>query len=193
MTEEQQRIRGYLVAQAAKLTPPAIVEKIQAATAELGAAAMSVPAARWGERPEPKEWSGNEVLAHVLAAQAYFGGGVLAVLDDGPVPPRPTDQGVEGAPLRTADAWLGLLTKERSAFYQRVLSADANGRLGEDVAIELIPLALDHRLDFFVRAQDLVAPSTRTGREEGIADSRLPVDERSVAIEGDYVELAVHA
>lgn len=133
MTEEQQRIRGYLVAQAAKLTPPAIVEKIQAATAELGAAAMSVPAARWGERPEPKEWSGNEVLAHVLAAQAYFGGGVLAVLDDGPVPPRPTDQGVEGAPLRTADAWLGLLTKERSAFYQRVLSADANGRLDRTI------------------------------------------------------------
>lgn len=129
MTEEQQRIRGYLVAQAAKLTPAAIVEKIQAATGELGAAAVSVSAARWGERPEPKEWSGNEVMAHVLAAQAYFGGGILAVLDDGPVSPRPNDQGAEGAPLRTADAWLALLTKERTAFYQRVLSADANGHL----------------------------------------------------------------
>src|SRR5688572_15096399 len=93
MTEEQQRIRGYLVAQGAKLPPAAIVDRIQAAMAELGAAAMSVPAARWAERPEPKEWSGNEVMAHVLAADGYFGGGILAVLDDGPLPPRPKDQG----------------------------------------------------------------------------------------------------
>ena len=129
MTEEQQRVRGYLVAQAAKLTPAAIVEKIEAATTELGEAAVSVPPARWGERPEPKEWSGNEVMAHVLAAHGYFGGGVLAVLDDGPVPPRPKNQGVEGAPLRTAEAWLALLTTERRVFFQRVLSADADGRL----------------------------------------------------------------
>ena len=133
MTDEQQRIRGYLIAQAAKLTPAAIVEKIEAATDQLGAAAVSVPPARWGDRPEPKEWSGNEVMAHVLAAQAYFGGGILAVLDDSPVPPRPKDQGAEGALLRTADEWLGLLTKERSAFYQRVLSADANGRLDRTI------------------------------------------------------------
>jgi len=133
MTEEQQRVRGYLVAQGAKLTPAAIVDKIQAATAELAAAAMSVPPARWGERPEPKEWSGNEVMAHVLAAHGYFGGGVLAVLDDGPLPPRPKDQGVEGAPLRTAEAWLALLTAERRAFFRRVLSADADGRLDRTI------------------------------------------------------------
>ena len=133
MTDEQQRVRSYLIAQGAKLTPAAIVEKIQAATAELAAAAMSVPAARWAERPEPKEWSGNEVMAHVVAAHAYFGGGVLAVLDDSPVPPRPKDQGAEGAPLRTADAWLALLDRERSAFYQRVLSADPDGRLDRTI------------------------------------------------------------
>jgi DinB family protein len=133
MTEEQQRIRGYLVAQAAKLTPAAIVEKIQAAMAELGAAAAAVPAARFGERPEPKEWSGNEVMAHVLAAHAYFGSGVLAAIDGRPLPPRPKDQGAEGAPLRTADAWLAMLTKERSAFFERVLSADANGHLDRTI------------------------------------------------------------
>jgi hypothetical protein len=133
MTEEQQRIRGYLVAQGAKLTPAAIVEKIQAATAELAAAAVTVPAARWGERPEPNEWSGNEVMAHVLAAHAYFGGGVVAVLDDRPVPPRPKDQGVEGAPLRTAEAWLARLETERSALYHRVLRADPEDRLDRTI------------------------------------------------------------
>jgi hypothetical protein len=133
MTEEQERIRGYLVAQGAKLTPAAIVDKIQAATAELAAAALSVPAARWGERPQPNEWSGNEVMAHVLAAHAYFGGGILAVLDDAPVPPRPGNQGTEGAPLRTAAEWLDLLAKERSALFQRVLSADPDGRLDRTI------------------------------------------------------------
>jgi hypothetical protein len=129
MTEEQERIRGYLVAQGAKLTPAAIVDKIEAATAELAAAAMSVPVARWGERPQPEEWSGNEVMAHVLAAHAYFGGGILAVLDDAPLPPRPERQGGEGAPLRTAGEWLALLAKERRALFQRVLSADPDARL----------------------------------------------------------------
>jgi hypothetical protein len=53
MNEEMQRIRGYLVAQGAKLTPGAIVEKVQAAMADLRAAAVAVPPARFGERPEP--------------------------------------------------------------------------------------------------------------------------------------------
>src|SRR5258705_8664993 len=81
MDEEQARIRGYLVAQGAKLSPAAIVEKVQQAMAELKTAAAAVPAARFRERPAPREWSGNEVLAHVLAAHGYFAGSVVRVLD----------------------------------------------------------------------------------------------------------------
>ena len=43
MDEEQARIRGYLVAQGAKLTPAALVEKVQQAMADLKAAAAAVP------------------------------------------------------------------------------------------------------------------------------------------------------
>jgi len=67
MNEEQARIRSYLVAQGAKLTPAALVDKVRSAMADLRAAAVAVPAARFGERPEPEEWSGNEVMAHVGA------------------------------------------------------------------------------------------------------------------------------
>ena len=53
MTDEQKRIRGYLEAQGAKLTPTAIVEKVREATGRLRAAALAVPAARFAESPAP--------------------------------------------------------------------------------------------------------------------------------------------
>ncbi|HEX7788243.1 MAG TPA: hypothetical protein VF653_18635, partial [Methylomirabilota bacterium] len=61
MNEEMQRIRSYLVAQGAKLSPEAMIEKVQGAMAELRAAAVALAPARFAERPEPQEWSGNEV------------------------------------------------------------------------------------------------------------------------------------
>jgi hypothetical protein len=62
VTPEHARIRGYLQAQATKLSPPAIVDKVRAAMSQLGAAAAAVPAARFAERPAPEEWSANERL-----------------------------------------------------------------------------------------------------------------------------------
>ena len=53
MTDEQKRIRGYLVAQGAKLSPGEIVDKVRAAMRDLKAAADTVPAARFEERPAP--------------------------------------------------------------------------------------------------------------------------------------------
>ena len=53
MTDEQKRIKSYLEAQGAKLPPAAIVDKVRAAMADLGKAALAVPAERFGERPAP--------------------------------------------------------------------------------------------------------------------------------------------
>jgi hypothetical protein len=124
MNEEQARVRGYLVAQGAKLTPAAIVEKVQQAMADLKAAAVAVPAARFGERPAPEEWSGNEVMAHVVAADGYFGGGIQRLLAGQPPPPRPGARGVEGAPLLTAEAWYKALVQQREALFAAVRAAD---------------------------------------------------------------------
>ena len=126
MDEEQARIRGYLVAQGAKLTPVAIVEKVRAAMADLRAAAGAVPAARFGERPAPEEWSGNDVMAHVVDAGRSFGDRIVAVLDGAPVasPPRTGGRGVEGAPLLSAEAWYRALAQQREAMFAAVLAAD---------------------------------------------------------------------
>ena len=134
MTDEQQRIRGYLQAQAAKQTPAEIIAKVEAAMADLAKAARAVPAVRFAERPEPAEWSANEVLAHVVAADTYFGGGIAAILQErSPGPPRGRAS-PENAPIRTADAWLEILRGQRKAVFDHVRAADPDARL--DTMIE---------------------------------------------------------
>ena len=129
MTDEQLRIHGYLVAQGAKLAPAAAIEKVRAAMADLRAAADEVPPARFSERPEPEEWSANEVLAHVVAAGAHFGDAIVSALDDRPQPPRAEGRGIEGAPARTAAEWCDLLDQDREALFARVLRAAPGAHL----------------------------------------------------------------
>ena len=130
MNDEFRRIQGYLRAQGAKLEPAAIVDKVRAATAELHAAARAVPAARWTERPAPEEWSGNEVLAHVVSAGRYFGGGIVAILDGAAAPARPPREDPAGAPVRPAAEWERILAADREILFARALAADPAGRLG---------------------------------------------------------------
>jgi len=134
MTDEQTRIRGYLQAQGAKQTPTEIIAKVETAMADLATAARAVPAARFAERPEPEEWSANEVLSHVVAADGYFGGGVVAILEGRPAPARGEGRGIENAPRRAAEEWLEILGRQRRSLFDHVSGADAGARL--DVTIE---------------------------------------------------------
>jgi hypothetical protein len=155
MTDEQQRIRSYLQAQGATQTPGEIIAKVEAAMADLARAARAVPTARFAERPEPEEWSANEVLAHVIAADTYFGGGIIAILEGRPAPPRGGGRGMENAPLRSADAWLEILGRQRATLFERVRAADPAARL--DVTIEhpfFGPLSWRETL-LFTRLHDL--------------------------------------
>ena len=155
MTEEQQRIRSYLIAQGAKLAPPDLAAKVRQAMEDLHEAAMAVPAARFGERPAPEEWSGNEVMAHVLAASRYFGGGILSALDGAPTPERMTGQGTEDAPPRGAAAWWADLERDREALFARVLAADPAARLERTVEHRMFgPLNWREAL-LFMRIHDL--------------------------------------
>jgi uncharacterized damage-inducible protein DinB len=155
MTDEEKRIRSYLEAQGAKLSPEAIIEKVRAAMADLGAAVKAVPAERFTERPAPGEWSANEVLGHVVAAGAYFGRGIVSVLDGTPPPPRMRDRGVAGAPARSAGEWLALLARDREALFERVLRADPGAHLDRTIAHRMFgPLNWRETL-LFIRLHDL--------------------------------------
>ncbi|HEV8617842.1 MAG TPA: DinB family protein [Methylomirabilota bacterium] len=134
MDDEERRIRSYLQAQAAKLSPAQIVDKVRAAMEQLRVAAAAVPPARFGERPEAGEWSGNEVMAHVLDAGARFGGEIVHVLDGRhDAPARDAAAVREAAPhpptRRSAEEWSALLARDRGALFARVLAADPGARL----------------------------------------------------------------
>ena len=155
MTDEQLRIRSYLEAQGAKLAPPAIIEKVRAAMADLRAAADAVPPARFSERQEPGEWSANEVLAHVVAAGAHFGDTIVSALDSRPQPPRIEGWGIEGAPARTAAEWCDLLARDRESLFERVLRADPLAHLERPIEHGMFgPLNWRETL-LFMRLHDL--------------------------------------
>src|SRR5690242_17388959 len=59
---EAQRVRGYVLAQANKLTVPELVEKVRRDVLPLHAVAAAVPPQRFFERPGPEEWSAAEVF-----------------------------------------------------------------------------------------------------------------------------------
>jgi hypothetical protein len=122
-TDEERRIQGYLQTQGAKLSPAQLVDRVRAAMAELRAAAETVPAARFDDRPAPEEWSANEVLAHVVEAGALFGERVRRVLDGEAQVVAPSGPGP--APLRRRlSEWWAILERDREAFFARVLGAD---------------------------------------------------------------------
>jgi hypothetical protein len=132
VTDEQRRIRGYLQAQGAKLAPGEIIEKVRAAMTDLERAALAVPAHRFDERPAPEEWSGNEVMAHVVDAGRHFGDQVIAILDGRPhaLPSRE-----QSAPQRRpAGEWVTILQRDRDVLFERALRADP--QTGLDAMIE---------------------------------------------------------
>jgi hypothetical protein len=132
MNDEQRRIRGYLVAQAAKLAPGEIVDKVEAAMLQLRAAARAVPSARFDDSPEPGEWSANEVMAHVVESGRHFGGAIVRLLDGQP-PGAPRDTAARDTSPRPLDVWWALLEQDRGALFARVLAADPGARLAATV------------------------------------------------------------
>jgi hypothetical protein len=152
LNPELERIRGYLQAQGGKLSPEEIIGKVEAAMADLRAAAAAVPAARFNERPEPEEWSGNEVMAHVVDAGRHFGDQIIAVLDGRDKPAaRPSSM----AERRTAAEWSAILASDRAELFDRVRKADPQARLDQLIEHRMFG-ALDWRsILLFTRLHDL--------------------------------------
>jgi uncharacterized damage-inducible protein DinB len=173
MTDEQKRIRGYLVAQGAKLSPGEIADKVRAAMRDLRAAADAVPAARFAERPAPDDWSGNEVMAHVIDAGRHFGDAIVRILDGQPGGAA-RDRLERDVPRRSLADWWAIFEKDRTALFQRVGAADPQARL--DATVEHMffgPLNWREAL-LFMRLHDL----DHAGQMQKIA-AALGVPERA--------------
>jgi uncharacterized damage-inducible protein DinB len=132
MNDEYARIRSYLTAQAAKLSPPEIVGKVRGAMGQLEAAARAVPAARFNDAPAAGEWSANEVMAHVVESGRHFGGAITRMLDGQPSG-APRDAPARDTSPRPRETWWTVLEQDRAALFERVLRADPGARLDATV------------------------------------------------------------
>jgi uncharacterized damage-inducible protein DinB len=127
-SEETLRIRSYLTAQGAKLSPDQLIGKVEEAMAQLRTAASAVPPARFNEPPAPGEWSANEVMAHVVETGRHFGNAIVRILD-GQAPGTPRDVAARDTAPRPLDDWWAMLEHDRSALFERVRSAHPMARL----------------------------------------------------------------
>src|SRR5882724_11663160 len=125
---EALRIRSYLTAQGAKLSPEQLIGKVQEAMGKLREAADAVPSARFTEPPAPGEGSANEVMAHVVEADRHFGAAIVRILDGQP-PGEPRDVAARDTRPRPLDEWWTLLARDRDVLFARVRSAHPMSRL----------------------------------------------------------------
>jgi len=153
-TEETLRIRSYLTAQGAKLSPDQLIGKVQEAMAKLREAAAAVPPARFTEPPAPGEWSANEVMAHVVEADRHFGAAIVRILDGRP-PGEPRDVAARDTTPRSLDEWWTLLERDRTALFQRVRSAHPMERLESTIAHPFFGALNWRETLLFIRLHDL--------------------------------------
>ena len=129
MSEEQQRLRGYLQTQAAKLSVVELTEKVRSDMDQVRAAAAGVPADRFCDRPAEQEWSANEIMAHVLDGAAGVARAIVAVLDTGATPGPLFDRIETTDDRRTAGEWWSALVVERDGLFERVKAATGDEHL----------------------------------------------------------------
>ena len=131
LNEEQQRVRGYLQSQAAKLSLPDLCAKVRSDMEQVREAAEAVPAARFSEKPADGEWSANEVMAHIVDGARGVGNGIVSVIDTGARPAPVFDRMERVDATYTASEWWAQLVDARDQLFARV--ANATGEEHPDV------------------------------------------------------------
>lgn len=128
---EDQRVRGYLVAQAGKLTVAELVEKVRHDTQPLRDVAATVPPERFFERPGAEDWSAAEVFTHILEMNERGVSAIIGILDQGALPPPIADvmSGATRADLRTAEDYWNAFSPRREQLFTRVLQASGDEHL----------------------------------------------------------------
>jgi hypothetical protein len=129
--EELQRVRGYLVSQAQKLSVPQLVQKLQADSLPLRDVVAAVPPDQFDARPTPGDWSAALICTHILEMTEHGAEAVTGILERGAVAQRIADMlpGAVRAGLTRAEVFWPAFTARREPFYARVLLATGDEHL----------------------------------------------------------------
>ncbi|MCK9518416.1 MAG: hypothetical protein M0R74_05215 [Dehalococcoidia bacterium] len=98
---EAERVRSYLITQAAKLTLRELVEKVRKDTLPLADVAGAIPAARFAEMPGDGEWSAAQVWNHILTMNKDGARAIESIIESGAAPALAADvigSSIEGTP-----------------------------------------------------------------------------------------------
>lgn len=122
---EMDRVRGYLVAQANKLSIAELVEKVRSDTLPLQEAASIVPADRFADRPSEGEWSAAEVWTHILEMNEHGARAIPAIIERGELPERARDtiSGETRSELHNGEQYYASYLQRREELLARVLRA----------------------------------------------------------------------
>jgi hypothetical protein len=156
-TDENLRIRSYLLAQATKLAIPALVTKVLEDTAPLQAIGAAVPSGHFRERPAPGEWSAAEVYTHIIDVNERGARAIEGILDHGTIPAPISDviSGETSTGLVTAEDHWQVYHARRERLLARVMRASGDEHL--DIKIthpQFGPLSWREWL-LFMRVHDL--------------------------------------
>ncbi|MCC7363391.1 MAG: DinB family protein [Dehalococcoidia bacterium] len=126
---EMARIRGYLQAQAAKLSHVELAEKVRADMEQLRAAIEGVGDAAFGAIPAPDEWSPNEICAHLAYTSGNIAAGIRSVIDGGGQPEGIRDQMSATVVRHTGPEWWERMLREREELLAYVRTARGDEHL----------------------------------------------------------------
>jgi hypothetical protein len=129
--EDLQRVRGYLVSQAQKLSVPQLVQKMQVDSMPLRDAVAAVPPDQFDARPTADDWSAALICTHILEMTEHGARAVTGIVERGDVPASVSDMrpGFVREGLTRAEDFWPTFTARREPFYARVLQANGDEHL----------------------------------------------------------------
>jgi uncharacterized damage-inducible protein DinB len=154
---EAERVRGYLVTQANKLSIPELVDKVRRDTLPLWDAAAAVPLARFTQRPGVEDWSAAEVLTHVLDMTERGATAIETVIAEGRIPPPIRDElrREQRAGLTEAADYRRVWDARREQLYERVLAARGDEHLDVKITHQTFGSFSWREWLLFMRVHDL--------------------------------------
>ena len=129
--DEASRVRGYLIAQAGKLTLAELVEKVRKDTLPLQDAATAIPAPNLLTRPAEGEWCAADVWTHILEMNEHGARSIVGIIESGQRPARATDtiSGEIRGDLKTGEDYYAAYLRRRDELLLRVLKANGDEHL----------------------------------------------------------------
>jgi hypothetical protein len=154
---EAERIRSYLVSQAARLTIPELVAKVRRDCQPLAEAATLIPPDRFREPPAPGEWSAADVWAHIIEMNEVGAAAIEAILDGRQPPVRVIDDAIraDALALPNGPACHARYAARREALLARVATARGDEHLDRTIRHPMFGELNWREWFLFMRVHDL--------------------------------------